>query len=182
MKQLALIAVMMATGMVYAADMPKLEFKGIYPGMSIEEMQDGRDLSCKNENGGNSPFDFSCYFKYNETIAGVTAKFILIGALNGKVKYISIFFGESGFVQVKTALIEKYGKGKTSVEIVHNAMGAKYKNESIKWTQPPSTMQIFQRYGEINQSAMILDSIQAGDISDHAKRLKNQTHKNAKDL
>lgn len=126
--------------------------------------------------------DVRCLIKPNqrETIAGAQTKLVVIYLIDYKVATIDVSFASSDFGTIKSALTEKYGEGSITSEILSNAFGAKFENETISWTDSEGRMVVRRYAGKIDTGSLVIRSEHALTI--FMQRKREQEAQNMGDL
>lgn len=163
----------------WAAD--DFEFKGIRPGMAYADLAANPKLRC--EERKNDPVaEYACTLNYGEkeTIAGTPVKFLAVFVLSGKVTTLTASFDTSQYLQVKLALIEKYGTGEVTDSEIQNRMGASFDNQKVEWTGKDATMRLDKRSGKIDTGRFTIQA--KASTEEFKRRMLKDSKDHAKDL
>lgn len=110
-----------------------------------------------------------------KSIGNITARMYLFSFENGILVEASIAFHPNGFSGVYEALTYKYGKPSTEFETtVQNRMGAEFQDKTAIWSSQQQRITLYKYAGDINSSALILQSIERAD---RQKRERDQNLK-----
>jgi len=90
------------------------------------------------------------------TVAGVSTELLLYHFTDGKLFKITVWLKHDGFMKVKSALLTKYGKQSSSdVTELKNRFGATFSSENIKWNNNVSSIELVERHGRIDSTALL---------------------------
>lgn len=158
-----------------AAEEPPIEFKSIRIGSKTADLPNHWRCEFKK-----TKFSDTACIASKETIAGVPVKLGIVYALDYKVNVISILFGSSDYLQIKLALVEKYGVGDVNDSEVTNRLGARFDNQTVTWTDSANVMTLSKRSGSVDKGSLIIRSKAAA--SELRERMESESKVNANDL
>lgn len=155
----ALISVLALFSALAAAQAP-LEFKDLQLGRPFSESGlVGSKLIC----GHDKRLGDTCKMTAmsHETIAGVEA-FVMVTRIDNNVETIYVGFKESGYLDVRDALKEKYPELQCSTGTVQNRMGASFDAQECEIRRSNGDRLVLrQRSGNVDRSSLKIDSARA---------------------
>lgn len=174
MRKPLLVALMLSIPVVSHAQ--DLEFKGLKPGIEFSD-PDHRFI-CKNDA---SPIaDVICSLARKETIAGTSADSVNVFLVDQHISSVSVVFKNESFETIKAALLEKYGPAPVTHNTLVNRMGARFNNETLKWTEGSDVMTLERYSGNVDNG--LLEIHNAESVEKFLERKRRQTTLNSGDL
>lgn len=153
MKQLLLSVLLFSTSTALAAD-PVLDTGSIALGSALSTFQENSRFECNHV--GKPIADDICNLAFGQqaNIATVPVIQMLLYFYDGKLHAIGVFFEEKHFAEVSTTLVEKYGHGKTTSQVLRNRAGDKLKNTIRSWRKGTTTMEVSRYAGRPTRSKL----------------------------
>ena len=148
MKKILFIAALflLSNTLVHAQEAAPFDFKGIALKSSLSAIKDDPRFRCSEPR--DKIYDQICFLNSSamETIAGAPIKTLMLLYYFDRLESIYITFGEKNFLDVASALNEKYGSVDVQKETVHNKAGASFENRTYKWGRNGAILTA-ERYG-----------------------------------